>query len=99
MAFHAIRAGEGDAFVAAAQPGDRRDVHGQAAVTLDHHAPGRLREEKHTGAAATSRRCRGSRPSRSGKAAVFCEAIYGRYVRGELTAGDERASRFEEGVP
>ncbi len=33
------------------------------------------------------------------KAAVFCEAIYGRYVRGELTAGDERARRFETGVP
>jgi aminoglycoside phosphotransferase (APT) family kinase protein len=33
------------------------------------------------------------------KAAVFCEAIYGRYVRGELTADDGRASRFESGVP
>jgi aminoglycoside phosphotransferase (APT) family kinase protein len=33
------------------------------------------------------------------KAAVFCEAIYGRYVRGELTADDSRASRFETGVP
>jgi len=33
------------------------------------------------------------------KAAVFCEAIYGRYLRGELTAGDERASRFATGVP
>jgi aminoglycoside phosphotransferase (APT) family kinase protein len=33
------------------------------------------------------------------KAAVFCEAIYGRYVRGELTADDRRASRFEAGVP
>jgi aminoglycoside phosphotransferase (APT) family kinase protein len=33
------------------------------------------------------------------KAAVFCEAIYGRYVRGELTAEDERARRFEQGVP
>jgi aminoglycoside phosphotransferase (APT) family kinase protein len=33
------------------------------------------------------------------KAAVFCEAIYGRFVRGELGAEDERASRFEEGVP
>jgi aminoglycoside phosphotransferase (APT) family kinase protein len=33
------------------------------------------------------------------KAAVFCEAIYGRYARGELTADDERAARFEEGVP
>jgi aminoglycoside phosphotransferase (APT) family kinase protein len=33
------------------------------------------------------------------KAAVFCEAIYGRYVRGELTADDERAARFETGVP
>ena len=33
------------------------------------------------------------------KAAVFCEAIYGRYVRGELTADDERAQRFETGVP
>jgi aminoglycoside phosphotransferase (APT) family kinase protein len=32
------------------------------------------------------------------KAAVFCEAIYGRYVRGELTADDERAARFETGV-
>jgi aminoglycoside phosphotransferase (APT) family kinase protein len=35
----------------------------------------------------------------SWKAAVFCEAIYGRYVRGELTADDDRAARFEEGVP
>jgi aminoglycoside phosphotransferase (APT) family kinase protein len=33
------------------------------------------------------------------KAAVFCEAIYGRYVRGELTTDDDRAARFEEGVP
>jgi aminoglycoside phosphotransferase (APT) family kinase protein len=33
------------------------------------------------------------------KAAVFCEAIYGRYVPGELTADDGRASRFEKGVP
>ncbi len=33
------------------------------------------------------------------KAAVFCEAIYGRYLRGELGAEDTRASRFEEGVP
>ncbi|MDQ3672100.1 MAG: phosphotransferase family protein [Actinomycetota bacterium] len=33
------------------------------------------------------------------KAAVFCEAIYGRYVRGELGAEDERAARFDEGVP
>jgi aminoglycoside phosphotransferase (APT) family kinase protein len=33
------------------------------------------------------------------KAAVFCEAIYGRYLRGELGAEDARAARFEEGVP
>ena len=33
------------------------------------------------------------------KAAVFCEAIYGRYLRGELTSDDDRASRFETGVP
>lgn len=33
------------------------------------------------------------------KAAVFCEAIYGRYVRGELAEEDERAARFELGVP
>jgi aminoglycoside phosphotransferase (APT) family kinase protein len=33
------------------------------------------------------------------KAAVFCEAIYGRFVRGELAAEDTRAARFEEGVP
>jgi aminoglycoside phosphotransferase (APT) family kinase protein len=33
------------------------------------------------------------------KAAVFCEAIYGRYVRGELGAEDERAARLEAGVP
>ncbi len=33
------------------------------------------------------------------KAAVFCEAIYGRYLRGELGAEDERAARFKEGVP
>ena len=33
------------------------------------------------------------------KAAVFCEAIYGRYVRGELGDEDARAVRFEQGVP
>jgi aminoglycoside phosphotransferase (APT) family kinase protein len=33
------------------------------------------------------------------KAAVFCEAIYGRYLRGELTTDDRGASRFEAGVP
>jgi aminoglycoside phosphotransferase (APT) family kinase protein len=33
------------------------------------------------------------------KAAVFCEAIYGRYVRGELASEDENAARFELGVP
>jgi aminoglycoside phosphotransferase (APT) family kinase protein len=33
------------------------------------------------------------------KAAVFCEAIYGRFLRGELGAEDRRAARFEEGVP
>jgi aminoglycoside phosphotransferase (APT) family kinase protein len=33
------------------------------------------------------------------KAAVFCEAIYGRFVRGELGAEDTRAARFEKGVP
>ena len=30
---------------------------------------------------------------------MFCEAIYGRYVRRELTADDGGASRFETGVP
>ena len=33
------------------------------------------------------------------KAAVFCEAIYGRFVRGELGAEDTGAARFERGVP
>jgi aminoglycoside phosphotransferase (APT) family kinase protein len=33
------------------------------------------------------------------KAAVFCEAIYGRFVRGELGAEDTRAAAFEQGVP
>jgi aminoglycoside phosphotransferase (APT) family kinase protein len=33
------------------------------------------------------------------KAAVFCEAIYGRFVRGELGAEDARAARFRDGVP
>ncbi|HEU0303132.1 MAG TPA: phosphotransferase family protein [Gaiellaceae bacterium] len=33
------------------------------------------------------------------KAAVFCEAIYGRYTRGELAAEDANAARFELGVP
>ncbi len=33
------------------------------------------------------------------KAAVFCEAIYGRFIRGELTSEDARAARFEQGVP
>jgi aminoglycoside phosphotransferase (APT) family kinase protein len=33
------------------------------------------------------------------KAAVFCEAIYGRYVRGELGAEDTRAAHFEHVVP
>jgi len=33
------------------------------------------------------------------KAAVFCEAIYGRYIRGELGREDRGAARFELGVP
>ena len=33
------------------------------------------------------------------KAAVFCEAIYGRFVRGELGAEDARAAAFEGAVP
>jgi aminoglycoside phosphotransferase (APT) family kinase protein len=33
------------------------------------------------------------------KAAVFCEAIYGRYIRGELGSEDTLAARFELGVP
>jgi aminoglycoside phosphotransferase (APT) family kinase protein len=33
------------------------------------------------------------------KAAVFCEAIYGRYRRGELGAEDGRAAAFEHAVP
>jgi aminoglycoside phosphotransferase (APT) family kinase protein len=33
------------------------------------------------------------------KAAVFCEAIYGRYIRGELGAEDTRAAMFEHVVP
>jgi len=33
------------------------------------------------------------------KAAVFCEAIYGRFLRGELGIEDARAARFEQGVP
>jgi len=33
------------------------------------------------------------------KAAIFCEAIYGRFVRGELAAEDGYAIRFETGVP
>ena len=33
------------------------------------------------------------------KAAVFCEAIYGRYIRGELGQEDTRAAMFEVGVP
>jgi len=33
------------------------------------------------------------------KAAVFCEAIYGRFVRDELAAEDANAARFELGVP
>ena len=33
------------------------------------------------------------------KAAVFCEAIYGRFTRGELGAEDARAAGFERAVP
>ena len=33
------------------------------------------------------------------KAAVFCEAIYGRFTRGELGAEDARAAAFERSVP
>jgi aminoglycoside phosphotransferase (APT) family kinase protein len=33
------------------------------------------------------------------KAAVFCEAIYGRFIRGELGPEDGHAARFEAGVP
>jgi aminoglycoside phosphotransferase (APT) family kinase protein len=33
------------------------------------------------------------------KASIFCEAIYGRFTRGELGAEDARAARLEQGVP
>ena len=33
------------------------------------------------------------------KAAVFCEAIYGRFTRGELGAEDARAAAYEKSVP
>jgi aminoglycoside phosphotransferase (APT) family kinase protein len=33
------------------------------------------------------------------KAAVFCEAIYGRFIRGELGAEDTRAAIYEHAVP
>jgi aminoglycoside phosphotransferase (APT) family kinase protein len=33
------------------------------------------------------------------KATVFCEAIYGRFIRGELAPEDNYAARFETGVP
>ena len=33
------------------------------------------------------------------RAAVFCEAIYGRFLRGELAPEDVYAARFETGVP
>jgi aminoglycoside phosphotransferase (APT) family kinase protein len=33
------------------------------------------------------------------KAAVFCEAIYGRFIRGELGLEDSRAAIFEHAVP
>jgi aminoglycoside phosphotransferase (APT) family kinase protein len=33
------------------------------------------------------------------KASVFCEAIYGRFIRGELGAEDTRAALFEHAVP
>jgi aminoglycoside phosphotransferase (APT) family kinase protein len=33
------------------------------------------------------------------KAAVFCEAIYGRFIRGELGSEDTRAAMFEHAVP
>jgi aminoglycoside phosphotransferase (APT) family kinase protein len=33
------------------------------------------------------------------KASIFCEAIYGRFTRGELGAEDARAAGFEQAVP
>ena len=33
------------------------------------------------------------------EAAVFCEAIYGRFIRGELGREDTRAAIFEQAVP
>lgn len=33
------------------------------------------------------------------KAAIFCEGIYGRFVRGELESADRSAARFESAVP
>jgi aminoglycoside phosphotransferase (APT) family kinase protein len=33
------------------------------------------------------------------KAAIFCEAIYGRFTRGELGAEDTGAAAFEQAVP
>ena len=51
------------------------------------------------GAAATSSRSRWFEALALWKAAVFCEAIYGRFIRGELGAEDTRAALFEHAVP
>ena len=52
-----------------------------------------------SGAAATSSRSPWFEALALWKAAVFCEAIYGRYIRGELGEEDTRAATFELGVP
>ncbi len=83
------------------EPGGRRSALGSSPVTASEGFPSR--DELVERYARTSGRELGPlawfEALALWKAAVFCEAIYGRYVRGELGAEDTRAALFERGVP
>ena len=83
------------------EPNGRVSALGSAPVTAEPGFPSRAELVEHY--ASASRRDVEPLPWFEAlalwKAAVFCEAIYGRYIRGELGEEDTRAALFETGVP
>ena len=82
------------------EPGGSANALGTSPVTATPGFPSRdeliARYEEHTGASVA--RLAWFEALALWKAAVFCEAIYGRYRRGELGEAPQ-AARFEDGVP
>ena len=83
------------------EPGGRTNAIGSSPVTAEPGFPSRaeLADRYAAGSGRDLGRLGWFEALALWKASVFCEAIYGRYIRGELGAEDTRAAVFEHAVP